>query len=180
MSTNERFHSKLVKQFLDKKGQTAESNPWIMKVLFLLSYEYFQMEYILLQLLSIELIAKYFLHYLNYPEKWYSSEQSWKDKRLICIIDNCSSHSSGQILSKIKFSVICYIFIPVYSHQLEAVESTFSTFKWRLNRATRNNSIKLSTVNGFNSLASTLRKFTTSEIKTYFLNYTMKSTIAWL
>ena len=48
-----------------------------------------------------------FLQYLNFLEKWYSSEQSFKDKRLICMMDNYSSHSSGQILSKIKFSVIC-------------------------------------------------------------------------
>ena len=112
--------------------------------------------------------SKIFLQYLNYLEKWYSSEQSWKDKRLICMMDNCSSHSSGQILSKTKFLVICYIFIPIYSPQLVAVESAFNKFKWRLNRATRNKRIKLSTVDGFNSLASTLRKFTTSEIKTHF------------
>ena len=97
--------------------------------------------------------SEMFLKYLNYLEKWYSSEQSWKDKRLVCMMDNCSSHSSGQILSKIKFSVICYIFILIYSPQLAAVESAFNTFKWRLNRATRNKRIKLSTVDGFNSLS---------------------------
>ena len=67
-----------------------------------------------------------------------------------------------------KNSNIDYLFILVYSPQLAAVELAFNTLKRRINRSSLGKTIKLRSIEGFDSVYAGIKSFSKNEIASYF------------
>ena len=60
------------------------------------------------------------------------------------------------------------MFIPTYSPQLAAVELFFNTLKKRFNSSANGSTMKLAQEEGFEKISSCIRRFSVSEIRSYF------------
>ena len=109
-----------------------------------------------------------FTQFLSYFEVWMSKQATILGKRVLWLLDNCSSHRSKDALLIMKNSNIDYLFILVYSPQLAAVELAFNTLKRRINRSSLGKTIKLRSIEGFDSVYTGIKSFSKNEIASYF------------
>ena len=120
------------------------------------------------------------MQFLKHFEIWYHKEKSISMKRMILLLDNCSSHRSQHSVKFMEKSKINFMFIPTYSPQLAAVELVFNTLKKRLNSSANGSTIKLAQEEGFEKISSCIRRFRVNEIRSYFRKYLNRLSIIWI
>ena len=93
--------------------------------------------------------SEIFIQFLKHFEAWCFNDKSICKKKVMFLLDNCSSHRSpitAKFIEKFKINVL---FIPAYSPQFAAVELAFNSIKKRLNHFIKRRTIKLSQEESF-------------------------------
>ena len=109
-----------------------------------------------------------FIQFLKHFEAWCFNDKSICKRKVMLLLDNCSSHRSQITAKFIEKSKINFLFIPAYSPQLAAVELAFNSLKKRLNHFTKGRTIRLSQEESFVTITSCLRRYGLQEIRSYF------------
>ena len=112
-----------------------------------------------------------FYQYMIIIEDWISRTPTFRDKKIVFLLDNWPSHRSKLTALHIKESKMSYLFLPSYSPQLAPVELSFNTFKKRLYDSWRSTQTNLNEVGAFDKIRISISQFTGEEIRKYFSSF---------
>ena len=106
-----------------------------------------------------------FIDFLNDLEKFIRINQLNKNKRMILLLDNSTSHTAKVVIKAIKSLFRIAFFLPQYSPQYAPVENFFSSFKSKLVRNLQTKTNDLHTKFTQEEIEKALKKIGSKEIK---------------
>ena len=106
-----------------------------------------------------------FIDFLNDLEKFIRINQLNKNKRMILLLDNSTSHTVKVVIKAIKSLFKIAFFLPQYSPQYAPVENFFSSFKSKLVRNLQTKTYDLHTKFAQEEIEKALKKIGSKEIK---------------